>query len=175
MTPSEYFQKLAASLPQLQRDIANTVIAVEAENQWAQNFRQGGFIDTAFTPWKPRKADTTDGWESRTTDPNYTPNHALLVKTSTLKGHALKGRVIDHSVEFSFPLPYEKIHNEGGIITGTCTVKGYTRKNGVAVKEHTRTLNITIPKRQFIGESHQLNQRIQQKATQFLNKHLSNL
>ena len=103
MSASEFFQKLKASLPRLESRILNDVIAVEAENFHAKNFRDEGFTDVALAKWPARKkADKNPA------------RRALLVQTGTLKGHALKGRVQGNSVVFSFPLEYMRVHNEGG-------------------------------------------------------------
>lgn len=96
-----FFRQLQRELPQIKRDIVQTVIAVEAEQFHAENFRKEGFTDTAFTPWPLRKKTET-------------PRRALLVKTGALKGHALKGRVRGGAVDFVFPLDYMRVHNEGG-------------------------------------------------------------
>ena len=103
MTPEEFFRKMAASLPKLERQITNDIIAVEAEQFHAKNFRDEGFTDTSLDKWPQRKkADKRAG------------RRALLVQTGTMKGHALKGRVQGNQVQFVFPLEYEKVHNEGG-------------------------------------------------------------
>lgn len=138
---SDYFRKLAASIPKLERQILNDVIAVEAERIHAENFRAEAFIDTPPQKWKPRKK----------ADKNKA-KRALLVKTGTMKGHALKGRVRGDAVEFVFPLEYEKVHNEG-------------LKAG-------RGAGFQMPKRQFVGESKVLTDRIQKKAQKVITEHL---
>ena len=77
---------------------------------------------------------------------------ALLVKTGTLKGHALKGRTRKGAVEFVFPLEYERVHNEG-------------LKAG-------RGAGFQMPKRQFVGESKVLTDRITKKVQKLLEEHL---
>lgn len=139
-TPPDFLKKIINQLPRLENEILDVVIAVEAENMWSENFRMEGFTDVVFTAWQPRKKPET-------------PKRALLVKTSTLKGHALKGRKVGNHIDFVFPLEYEKVHNEGG--------------------QAGRGKGFQMPKRQFIGDSAQLNQRIQTKATAYINKRLN--
>ena len=144
MNASDYFRKLAASIPNLERTILQDVIAVEAERFHAENFRAEAFIDNPPQKWQPRKK----------ADKNKS-KRALLVKTGTLKGHALKGRVKADAVEFVFPLEYERVHNEG-LRAG-------------------RGAGFQMPKRQFVGESQVLTDRIQKKAESLIDHHLKRL
>jgi len=130
MTPPQYLRQVIRNLPRLEDDILRDIVAVEAERMWAENFRMGGFTDQVFQPWTPRKKPES-------------PQRALLVKTSTMKGHALKGRKAGDSIDFVFPLEYERVHNEG-------------LKAG-------RGQGFTMPKRQFIGVSAVLEARIQKR------------
>ncbi len=102
MNPQQFFAKLAAELPNIERRIANDIIAVEAEQFHAKNFKDEGFTDVSLAKWPVRKK----------TDKNPA-KRALLVQKGTLKGHALKGRAHGNQVDFVFPLEYEKVHNEG--------------------------------------------------------------
>lgn len=139
---SEFFARLARNEKRLEQTIIRDVIAVEAELFHAKNFRDEGFTDTGFTPWpKRKKEDKRPG------------RRALLVKTGTLRGHALKGRVQGNGVAFVFPLEYEKVHNEG-LRAG-------------------RGAGFDMPKRQFVGESDYLEKRIKAKAEQLLKRFLN--
>jgi len=139
---ADFFKRLQSNMPAMEREMAQTIIAVESENFHAMNFRREGFTDKGFQKWKARKTPLT-------------PRRSLLVKTSVMKGHALKGEVRGDKVDFRFPLDYMKVHNEGGRAG---------RGNG-----------FTMPKRQFIGESDYLKQQIKRKAITFLNRKLKNL
>lgn len=142
MTPAEFFKKIAADLPGIERRIAHDVVAVEAEQFHAKNFRDEGFTDTALTKWPARKKS----------DKNPA-RRALLVQTGTLKRHALKGRVVKGAVQFDFPLPYERVHNEG-LRAG-------------------RGAGFQMPQRQFVGESEYLKKRIEAKAKALLDAHFN--
>ncbi len=139
---SDYFRRLANSIQGLEQQIVRDVIAVEAERIHAENFRAEAFIDTPPQKWPARKKEDK-------------PSRALLVKTSTLKGHALKGRTRKGAVEFVFPLGYEKVHNEG-------------LKAG-------RGKGFKMPKRQFVGESKVLTDRIKKKAERLITDHLKKI
>lgn len=78
------------------------------------------------------------------------PTRALLVKTGNLRGHASKGEVRSKQVVFTMPEDYMTVHNEG-------STKTSGRGSG-------------IPKRQYMGESAELERRIKAKATDLLNK-----
>lgn len=160
MTLSEYLRSLKTKFKGIGPEIARTIIAVEAERFHAENFRKEAFDTQA---WPARKKPET-------------PQRALLVKTSALKGHALRGRVQGDDVVFTFPLDYMRIHNEGGKIAGTFNVRAHTRrgpKGSVSVRAHQRTVSITIPKRQYVGVSKTLTDRIQKKCITYLNRRLS--
>lgn len=119
------------------------------------NFRLQGWTPGNITlPWKNRKK--REGRKKR----------AILIKSGALRRSI---RTLDSGLGFvkiGTNMPYSKIHNEGGTIKTVQTIKAHTRrehtrKSGTkrrVVKEskvvsHTRKVNTTIPKRQFIGPS----------------------
>lgn len=141
MTPPQFFRQLQRQLATIEQQVLRDVIQVEAEAFHAENFRKEGFTDTGFTPWAPRKR------------PDKNPaRRALLVKSGAMRRHATKGSVRGKQVDFTFPLAYMKVHNEGG-------------KAG-------RGKGFQMPKRQFVGKSAVLEQRIQRKVLALLNKKL---
>ena len=141
MTPAQYFKALQKQLPAIERAIVRDVIQVEAERFHAENFRKEGFTDAGFSPWPPRKkAD------------NNPAKRALLVKSGAMRRHATKGSVKNKQVDFTFPLVYMRVHNEGG-------------KAG-------RGAGFTMPKRQFVGRSAELENRIRRKVLAILNARL---
>lgn len=141
---ADFFKKLQSQIPQLEREIAQTVILVEAEKLHAENFKKEGFTDKTFQKWQPRKKPDKKG-EKR----------ALLVKTSALKRNATKGQVVGNHVDFVFPLEYMKVHNEG--------------------LQAGRGKGFKMPKRQFVGESAELEKRIEAKAKKLIDDKLKNL
>jgi phage gpG-like protein len=139
--PHDFFLAFRKNLPKIKKEIIADVVAVETKNFTRKNFREGGFTDTSFTPWKKREIDDAVG-ESR----------ALLVKSSTMKGHAARPVTQAKGVEFGFPLKYEKVHNYG--------------------LQAGRGKGFTMPKREYIGESDYLNKAIEKKARKVLDKYL---
>lgn len=146
--PAEFFKKLRDAIPQLERDIAAHVVAVEAENQFASHFRREGFEDKAFTAWQARdpKAKRNEG-------------RSLLVDTGRLRRAATKGRVEGDAVRFTVPLVYANVHNS----------------DNPAERRAGRGKGFTMPQRKFIGQSEALDRRIERKARQLLDQKLSNL
>lgn len=118
-----------------------TVAAVTALNFFRHSFRQQGFTDRGLSKWKKRSPDND-------------PGRAVLVKTGALR-NSLKYTVAGRRVTISTDIPYAQIHNEGGTASGTANVRAHTRK-GHPVKAHSRRFSFTMPKRQFLGPSHQL-------------------
>lgn len=73
-------------------------------------------------------------------------------------------------------VPYARVHNEGMRIQSVQSIKGYTNTNfmgtgkKVKIKPHKRRMNFFMPKRQFMGHSKYLNQRIITRLTKAFNK-----
>jgi phage gpG-like protein len=59
-------------------------------------------------------------------------------------------------------VPYARIHNEGGRVSGQRNIRAYTNRNfmgkgkAVAIRAHSRRVDYTMPKRQFMGKHPQL-------------------
>lgn len=143
---SDYFRRLQASMRGLEQQIVRDVIAVEAEDIHAENFKAEAFIDTTPDKWPARKKSDKDP-----------KRRALLVKGTNLKTEALKGRTRNGAVEFVFPISkeYARVHNEG-------------LKAG-------RGEGFKMPKRQFVGESKVLTDRITKKVQKLFDEHLKKL
>ena len=154
MTPSEYFKKLQASLPKLERELANKIIKGEAANFVTENFEKEGFQNGGLQKWKPRKKPETVNEGTRKSDGSKA-GRALLKQTGKLKRQATHPKVVGNHVDFVFTMPYAEVHNEG--------------------LQAGRGAGFTMPKRQFIGQSKDLDARVQKKAIDFLNKKLDNL
>lgn len=75
----------------------------------------------------------------------------------------------------SLQVPYARIHNEGGRVTGTFGVRAYTNKNfmgkgkQVPIRAHTRKVDFVMPRRQFMGISATLNKRIMDRLKAYYN------
>lgn len=139
MKPPDFFREIQRNLPQIEREIAATVVVVEAENHFAGSFRNEGFTDRSLQPWPARKK----------TEPGSKRGLLIGKGTGTLRRQATKGQVIGNRVSFTIGVPYGKVHNEG-LRAG-------------------RGAGFQMPKRQFIGDSQVLNERIERKIKAFLN------
>ena len=149
-----------------------TDIKVELSEEFDRNFERKAFFTKK---WKDRKRDGKG---------------SLMVQTGKLR-RSIRARVGEDSVTWTSSEPYAAIHNEGGTITVTKKMKRYfwakyyetagkirykksggiskssMRLSGEAEMCHSMALmkvgdKITIPKRQFIGDSPEV-QRILKK------------
>ncbi len=98
--PYDFFLAFKKNLPKIKQEIIADVLVVETRNFTRKNFRDGGFTDTSFSAWKPRKKDKE-------------PGRAILVKSGTMKRHAATPQKTAKGVNFVFPLEYEAVHNYG--------------------------------------------------------------
>jgi phage gpG-like protein len=135
-----HLARLRRSIPQLQTELANQVVAVEAAKFHNENFRAQAWTETG-RPWPPRKDKTDKG-------------RAILVKTGRLRRSATTVRTRGNVVDFIMPI-YGKTHNEGG-------------RAG-------RGAGFQMPRRQFVGPSRKLQERIKRKAEMIINRRLNRL
>lgn len=140
------------------------LIGKEAENHFKDSFKNQA--------WEGVQ------WEERKRKDKNPKRRALLVKTGRLRRSIRIREVSFGKVVVGTDVPYAKIHNEGGIITGTQNVSTHTvrahKRRSSQVREHqrvahVRTVNIAIPKRQFMGESPTLNRNINKLIEQQVN------
>lgn len=103
-------------------------------------FATSAWIDTGRTRW-PARAVADAG-------------RRLLVKSGRLR-RSLRMSHAGYRITISTDVPYAQVHNEGGTIAGTANVRTHSRKVGsrrVVVKAHTRSVNFTMPQRQFMDK-----------------------
>lgn len=151
-----------------------TEIATIAVNFSKERFREQNWWNTSKTQWKARKINRKGSKKKSQT---------LLVDTGRLKRSIRKISANENQIIIGSDVPYAQIHNDGGTIRETVTVKSYNkkaynrkahtrtvrgRKQNVKagtikshnVNSHTRNMNVTIPARPFIGQSAELEKRI---------------
>ncbi len=164
-----------------------TQIATIAVNFSKERFQEQAWLDSTKKKWLPLRYRRG----SKSSRRSQTP----LVKTGRLKRSIRKIEATSRRIIIGTDLPYAKLHNDGGAINNTVTVKSYqvsqhkrkrhtrTRAGRVekvkahTVKSHTvsshrRKLNIRVPSRKFIGESYTLTRRIELFVTSQINKAL---
>lgn len=166
-------------------------VGIMAKNFFTQNFRDGGWRDGSVYPWQKTKRQA-----GKTTDAKYSPltsrrNHLMR----SIEFYTGVGEVTVQN-----PVPYARIHNDGGEIHSQPTItpkmrnmawaKVYSiagvKKKGRLPKElpeealkwrnlaltKKKQLNIKarIPKRQFMGENAELGRMIEEEIGKSLKK-----
>lgn len=132
-------------------------VAVLAVNFSKERFIKKNWINESPEPWKKSRKKTG----------------STLVASGRLKRSIRKIRVGTDFVIIGTDVPYAKIHNEGGEISGTEKVRAHTRKTHTrkckgksqVVKQHTvkpfsRKYRRKFEARQFIGKSAELERQI---------------
>ncbi|MGC4130170.1 MAG: phage virion morphogenesis protein [Bergeyella sp.] len=148
-------------------------VSEEACNFFMASFIKEGFTDTSFIPWVKRKDDFT---------------HKLLQQSLALKASIKIETATLDKIEISAGngLKYAAIHNEGGTITIKITPKmrkyfWYMFKKTEDEKWKWMALSkkdvmtVKIPKRQFIGNSETLNQKLDKIFIDTIYKYFKNL
>ena len=165
---------LAESIGDLPR-----MVGTEAVNFSKERFLQQNWYDTAPIPW-PLRRHLRRGGKKR-------QQGAVLVDSGRLKRSIRIVSVSGTAVIIGTDVPYAQMHNDG--FKGKENVKAYrqrvkahrrkitvktkkggTKKKVVQVKAHTRTIaahqrNVDMPRRRFLGESAELNRRIEKLIT----------
>lgn len=175
---SDFTRKLDAVLNTYKK--IPTEIATIAVNFSKDRFHEQAWLDSTKEKWKPRakKRGNSRSRQSQT----------LLVKTGRLKRSIRKIKATPDQVIIGTDVPYAQIHNDGGKINKTVTVKSHTIKTHTRkahtrtragrterikaqtikthyIKSHKRKMNLIIPQRKFIGESFTLTKRIENHIT----------
>jgi phage gpG-like protein len=130
--------------------LENAVVEVgnTAKNFFVENFRKQGFDDKTVQRWKPRKRTTYKTKSGRIVNDT---TRAILVKTGDLRRSII--RVPNRSalnVKIQTDLIYAKVHNDG-LRAG-------------------RGKGFKMPKRQFIGDSYNLNEKVKAVIVKRLDK-----
>lgn len=149
-------------------------IGNEAKNHFVGSFRLQGFQDKTVEKWKPRKKE------------DKRAGRAILVKSGDLRRSIRRENLnkMKLSVTIATDLPYARIHNEGGVINKSeraATINFKIKKDGTSRFTKQKKANfqqdvtigahsINIPKRQFIGGSFVLNQKVKKTITSRLDK-----
>jgi phage gpG-like protein len=165
-------------------------IGNSAKSFFVENFRKQGFDDKNVEKWPKRKKTERKGRGSKKsaeaagTVRSVKAGRAILVKTGDLRRSIIRNPAnrAALSVKISTDLPYAKVHNNGETInvdgrkgSGTITrsirgsagfkdgkfTRGRAKKVTFQGKEYTTgSYAIKMRKRQFMGDSYNLNERI---------------
>ena len=146
---SEIKKQIMDDMPRL---IGNAVV-----NMVNQNFRDAGWRDGGLKPWKKTKRQMGKGKGSQ-----YLPLHSSREHLSRSTQYKKTG---PGEVTISNPVPYASVHNDG--FEGNVNVKAHKRtiskgKNkGDKYSVRAFSRRMYIPQRQFMGESRELNEKIE--------------
>lgn len=146
-------------------DLATTIIRLKRlKNQLpllltndAANHFKGSFRRQRLDSFSPR-------WKGRANDVDS--GRAVLVKSSRLVNSIRRISVNKYGGTVGTDVTYASIHNKGGSVNAIQTVGRHTRKEHTrrrkgrtervaahTVSAHSRKVNFTMPKRQFMGKS----------------------
>jgi phage gpG-like protein len=162
---------------------APRIVGIEATNHFKRSFNDGGFTNTNLIAWKrskrtdsgsiwygfeygakspvpdkhPRRWRAKSAYKARKPNAitNFSPaatKRNTLTGSSTALRDSIRYQVNPGVTVVSSNMPYARIHNEGG----TCSVFGRGRAE--------------IPKRQFIGHSTKLNEKLKQRILNDISK-----
>jgi phage gpG-like protein len=129
---------------------APKVIGVEAKNHFREGFVNEGFTDKALEPWEEVK---------RREDAALKRNKNGKVSKSQPRDQRRK--ILSDAGTLKNSIDYSITGNE--IEVGTDDVKGKAEAHNEGTTTAGRGNSTTIPKRQFIGQSNQLEQKIKAK------------
>lgn len=154
----------------LQRTIPRR-IGQDAENHFRASFKNGGFTDRTLVKWRPRKQQPRDRR-------GKAKAHTVLFQHGLLRGSVRLVQADWNNIQVVAGgphVPYARIHNEGGWIKRQVTRRAHTRRAHAAntrrgrilrgeahVRRHQARMNVYIPKRQFMGDSFTLRQKMRE-------------
>ncbi|MBQ4126643.1 MAG: phage virion morphogenesis protein [Alistipes sp.] len=137
-------QEIAAMMDEICEE-SSEIIAEEATEYFKERFTEKEWDGT---PWPPAKSPKRSG--------------SLLVRSSALLNSIRPTEVTKDRVVITAgnqKVTYAQVHNEG--FSGKVNVDAFTRNvKGKTQQVRAHTRNTTIPKRQFMGETEELDERI---------------
>lgn len=193
MTLQEYRTLLTRHSSEIERLMRHTMPAVAGQmavSHFKNNFRQSGFVNGGLHAWTPSKRIGTGNSANSKYKTLLSGRNHLMNSTRYIPG--------DARVTVTNRVEYATIHNEGGVISSHPAVTRKMRKfawakfyeimggrpapgvpipadaqrwRGLALTKKTRlSIRTVMPKRQFIGESQELNARLSAKIESKLSK-----
>lgn len=140
MNPNQfkkYLRQVQTHLEQYLRTNAPDVVGTEAVNFFNDSFHNEGFTDRTLKKWDDvkRRVNARDG------DRKAHTRYKILSSHRNNLSESLTYKKQNNSATITTDVPYADAHNQG------------TNRAG-------RNQNVKIPRRQFVGPSHKLNQTI---------------
>ena len=182
-------QKARKALEAAIVDVGNT-----AKVFFVESFRKQGFDDKTVQKWKPRKRTSYTTKSGKVVDDT---TRAILVKTGDLRRSIIRNPAnrAALSIKISTDLAYAKIHNDGGTINKAGfaglmyyrevatnlatrkTLKRFASTKGKKANRATHAMEVNVgaysikmPKRQFMGDSYNLNEKVKAVIVKRLDK-----
>lgn len=139
------------------------IIAETGVEYFKERLIQKNWNGIPYAPYKNKKKEPSKG--------------SLMMRTNNLFSSIRPSMVTAERVVISGggpKVPYARIHNEGGRVRGIQYVRPYTHPNLLGkgrkqVQGHARKVDFTIPRRQFMGNSVALNERILERLKRHFN------
>jgi phage gpG-like protein len=140
-------------------------IGTEAVVFAKRSFDRQGFFDESFKPWKPLNSKSLSKRHQK-------KGRKALLLTGRLKRSIRITYISDGIVAVGTDVPYAQLHNEGGTIRKNVLIKAHKRKVTRAfgkklkqaktstIKAHRRNMKLTVPQRQYLGQSKFFDKRI---------------
>lgn len=136
------------------------------------SFHNQGFTHTTLEPWPKRKDDVD-------------PGRKILIKSAFLMQSVQVFSATERQIDFGSDAEYAQLHNEGGTVSIPVTAKSrryfwvmFKATNNPMWKALALTkktsLSVTIPKRQFIGDSKALMNELEVWLVQEIEKRFTN-
>ena len=142
--------KILQATKEVKQAIKDSVnyMGTEALNHFTRSFRNQGFEDAAIERWRPRKGEISGGIARvRKRDAG---SRAILIKSGALRRSLFKYRSGVYAITIKSPLPYAIVHNDG-LRAG-------------------RGKGFKMPKRQFVGNSSKLIDKIYKQIDRRIQK-----
>lgn len=189
MTDQQFVELLRSRQADLQRLFSRTLpikIGALAKAHFQQNFRLGGFVNGGLQQWPVTKRQLSGGTSATS---QYGP--LLSGRNRLMSSIAYRTAPLEATIYTS--VPYAAIHNAGGIVSPSVSVKMrrfawamYYKSKGSNSSEspearrwkalaltRKQKLSVRIPRRQFMGESIELSKAVSAKVAAEINSLLT--
>lgn len=176
-------EELAQAVERELRDRLPRKVGVLARQHFRDNFRQSGFVDGGLQRWQKAQREQGRSTSARYRTLTSSRNHLM---------NSIEAAIRPSEVVITNPVPYATIHNEGGTLESAPRVTprmkrffwaryyaaGGKKGGGEADKwkrlalttKDTLRIKVRMPRRQFIGESRELRERIDREILSALNR-----
>ncbi|MBK9598574.1 MAG: phage virion morphogenesis protein [Flavobacteriales bacterium] len=129
--PVHGIKNLDQRLLKVRSDLVNKLpkkLGQAAETHFRESFKKGGFTDRTFVKWKPRARPPMNS-------KGKVRNHTVLYQHGLLRNSVRLVRYNWDDIQVvagGSHVPYAAIHNEGGTISKSVSVRAYDRRRTCA-------------------------------------------